>query len=284
MLIFDAFLIWKKIAHSLRRTAVGKRELHRRNYSWAMEQIPKALPRIIWIYWDKPIEEAPPIVQAAVSSWTRHNPTWTIHLLTDQTVRSWVTLPEPQGPRKIQWKADLIRVSLLRDHGGVWVDATCFCRMPLDNWLPPLMQSGFFAFPDTYPGRMMQNWFLAAQPHNYLVTRWAEMLWRYYGKRGQLLHYFWVMHMFEYVVRADRAAAAIWNSTPRLSVKGPLLLKRIITQKDFAEPVPDGVDLRAIPVLKISSGTTTDDAEFVEALQQNRDIDLQKMISNILNR
>lgn len=282
ILLFDALLIWKKVAHSIRRTFVGKRKLHVQNYNWAVDALPKALPKTIWIYWDKPLNQAPPVVQAAVASWVRHNQGWEVRLLSDENVEKLVALPQAGGPRKIQWKADLIRVALLRDHGGVWADASSFCQMPLDNWLPSLMQSGFFAFPDTYPGRRMQNWFLAAQPGNYLVTRWAERMERYYARKGKLLHYFWVMYMFEYVVRTDRKAALIWNFTPKISMKGPLLLKRLMTQKDLAEPIPRTVDLSAIPVLKVSSEGGDGNPEWQNALAEKRDIDLAKMVSHVL--
>jgi hypothetical protein len=282
MPVFDAFLIWKKVAHSIRRTFVGKRKLHVQNYNWAIDALPKRLPKTIWLYWDKPLDQAPSVVQASVASWIRHNPGWDVRLLSDENLAEFVKLPQAHGVRKIQWKADLIRVALLRDHGGVWADATSFCQMPLDNWLPPLMQSGFFAFPDTYPGRLMQNWFLAALPGNYLVTRWAEKMERYYGKRGKLLHYFWVMYMFEYVVRTDREAARIWDFTPKISMKGALLLKRIMTQKDLAERIPETVDLSAIPVLKISSGAKTDDPEWMDVLGARRDIDLARMVDNVI--
>lgn len=283
MLIFDAFLLYKKVTHSLRRTFVGKRNLHVQNYGFAFEKAPKRLPRIIWIFWDKPLEEAPEVVRASVDSWQRKNPNWQLQVLSDSNIGDYVTIPEASNPRKPQWKADLIRVALLSKYGGVWVDATTFCAIPLDEWLPPLMQSGFFAFPDTYPGRVMQNWFLAATPGNHLVERWEESMFRYYQKPGKLFHYFWVMYMFEFVIRLDSRAADVWDQTPKISAKGPALLKRIITQKDLAQPIPEHVDLNAIPVLKISSGTKTDDAEFLEAIMQRRDIDLRKMIDNVVS-
>ncbi len=281
MLIFDAFLIWKKIAHSLRRTAIGKRRLHVQNYNWAMDEMPKAVPRIIWIYWDKPLDHAPPFVRYAIHSWQTKNPGWTVRVLDDTSLKQWTTVPEPQKNRKVQGRSDAIRLALLKTHGGIWVDATCACVRPLDEWLPPLMIAGFFAFPDSYPGRIIQSWFLAAVPRNYLVERWAELALRYYSKKGKLRHYFWVMYLFEYLTRTDAKARHQWNLVPKLSAKGPLLLKRIITQKDLAEPLAQGVDLDAIPVIKISSSTTTDDPEFVEALSQNRNIDLAKMIARL---
>lgn len=282
MLVFDAFLIWKKISHSLRRSLVGKRRLHVRNYSWAMDELPKPAPRIIWMYWDRPVEDAPPFVRYAIESWRIKNPTWEVRLLDEQTLAEWASIPSPTGSRKIQGRSDAIRLALLKRYGGVWVDATCCCVRPLDEWLPPLMVSGFFAFPDSYPGRIIQSWFIAADRDNYLIGRWADLALRYYSREGKLGHYFWVMYLFEYVVMTDARARGIWNAVPRLSAKGPILLKRILTQQDLAEPVPGNVDLSAIPVLKISSGTTSKDPEFLAAIEEQRDIDLGVMISGLV--
>jgi hypothetical protein len=276
MLLFDAFLVSKKIAHSIRRSVIGKMSLHARTYRFSVDALPKRLPRNIWMYWNTPLEHAPPIVQASVASWVRKNPTWTVKILSDENVEQFAHVPNPKGPRKIQWKADLIRVSLLRDFGGVWTDASTFCVKPLDEWLPPLMQSGFFAFQGTN-GRIMRNWFMAAAPNNHLVDKWFRMMLRYYSKPGKLGHYFWSMYMFAYVVRTDRRAAAIWNLTPRISGKGPSILKRLVAQPELAEPIPEYVDELAIPVLKISSSNKSTDPEFNDAIARQRDFSLRKM-------
>lgn len=284
MLLFDTYLLWKKISHSIRRSIVGKRELHVRNYSYAVDALPKKLPKTIWIYWDKPIDEAPLFVQYAIKSWIAKNPDWRIEVLNDQILPYLVRFEEPIGERKVQGRSDAIRLALLQKYGGVWVDATCACVRPLNEWLPPLMQTGFFAFPETYPGRIIQSWFLAAAPDNYLVDRWANAALLYYGRDGKVGHYFWVMHLFEYLIRKDRRAAAIWEATPKISAKGPSLLKRILTQKDLAEAVPIEVDLGAIPLLKISSTTETDEPELQQAMLEKRDVDLQKMVDALMKR
>ncbi|WP_457583568.1 capsular polysaccharide synthesis protein [Ensifer canadensis] len=171
----------------------------------------------------------------------------------------------------------MIRISFLWDYGGVWVDATTFCIKPLDEWLPPLMENGFFAFPDNYPGRTMGISFLAAKPQNYLVSMWLRLMVRYYSKRGKLLHYFWVMYLFEYIVRTDRKARAIWDATPKLSSKGPIHLKRVLTQPDLLESIPAQIDYSAIPWLKISSDTKLSNQEMLWAIESGEDIDLFKV-------
>ncbi|KQY79235.1 mannosyltransferase [Ensifer sp. Root142] len=200
-----------------------------------------------------------------------------MRVLSDADVAELVDVPPHRADRKIQWRADLIRIALLRDYGGVWVDATTFCTKPLDEWLPPLMESGFFAFPDNYPGRTMGISFLAAEPQNYLVSKWLRLMVRYYSKRGKLLHYFWVMYLFEYIVRTDLKARAIWDATPKLSSKGPILLKRLLTQPDLLEPIPDQINYSAIPWLKISSDTKLANQAMLGAIESGEDIDLFKV-------
>lgn len=282
MLAFDAFLIWKKISHSVRRSIVGKRKLHDQNYNFAVDALPKELPRIVWIFWDKPLISAPAFIKYAVQSWIDKNPGWEVRVIDNITLPTWVDIPNPFDQRKVQGRSDAIRLALLTEYGGVWVDASCACVVPLDHWLPSLMQSGFFAFPDTYPGREVQSWFLAASPDNHLTRKWCELALRYYGRDGKLGHYFWVMHLFEYLIRTDRRAANIWAMTPKVSGKGPALLKRVITQKRLAQEIPATVNLSAIPMLKISSGTRTDDPEIQSAIVEHRDIDIRKMVEPLL--
>lgn len=282
MLIFDAFLLYKKISHSIRRTIVGKRKLHVQNYSFDVERLPKSLPRLIWMFWDKPVETAPPFVRYSIETWKTKNPTWEVRILDNNSLTDYLDTTFVDDKKKIQGRSDAIRLALLEKFGGVWIDASCSCVAPLDGWLPVMMQSGFFAFPDTYPGRVVQSWFLAATPGNYLVRKWSKLATRYYNGVGKPGHYFWVMYLFEYIVRTDRKAAKIWDRTPKVSAKGASILKRIITQKHLVELIPADIDLSAVPVLKISTSTKSEDPEFVEAISQHRDIDLHRMIDNVL--
>src|SRR6056297_664424 len=67
-------------------------------------------------------------------------------------------------------------VGTARNLSGIWVDAYTVPLRPLDNWLPPLMPSGFFAHHDPYRKRMAETWFLAAQPDNPLITGWRDRI------------------------------------------------------------------------------------------------------------
>ena len=44
-------------------------------------------------------------------------------------------------------RGDVLRITVMRDYGGVWADATMYCVLPLDSWLAQALGTGdFFAF------------------------------------------------------------------------------------------------------------------------------------------
>ena len=137
--------------------------------------LPGGTPRTIWTFWRQGWEHAPELVRRCLRSWAHHNPGWTLRALDRDSLPAYAGIDEAvpllADVRSIMTASDLARLDLLRAHGGVWVDATCFCRRPLDEWLPDHMNSGFFSFErhgwPTY-------WFMAAAPGNRLIETWRR--------------------------------------------------------------------------------------------------------------
>jgi len=140
--------------------------------------------------------EAPEIVHACRRSWEALNPGWTVVPLSEKTafdiLRESEVIPSVSG-KELQPEAlsDCIRIALLRRHGGVWADATAYCLKPLDDWLFQNMQSGFFAFANPGPDRLISSWFLAAEPHSRIVSIWATAVENYWSARYERDGYFW---------------------------------------------------------------------------------------------
>lgn len=99
-------------------------------------------------------------------------------IITQESLREFA--PELAGPRFSKVKpallTDVLRLRVLRDFGGIWVDATTFAMQPLSQWLP---HSSFFAFRNPGPDRMLASWFLASEPADYIVVTLYETLVRY---------------------------------------------------------------------------------------------------------
>lgn len=131
--------------------------------------------KIIWMYWHQGEAAAPALVKLCIQSWVAHNPTWQVRVLDAGSIALHVDVAEALGKHgaslPLQQNSVLLRLSLLSRHGGVWADCTAFCMQALDTWLPAQLRSGFFAFRDPGPDRVLSNWFLAAERGNRLVVQ-----------------------------------------------------------------------------------------------------------------
>jgi hypothetical protein len=117
--------------------------------------------------------------------------------------------------------SDVLRIVLLHEFGGLWVDATLLCNRPLDDWLPDVMGEGFFAFAAPAPSRPLASWFLSADAHHYLVSAWFRRTFEYWSVRTASYDYFWFHHLFRDLVRLDPQAAEAWARVPKVSADGP---------------------------------------------------------------
>jgi hypothetical protein len=174
--------------------------------------------KIIWISWLQGWQSAPPTVLKCLASWQQLNPGWQIRACTIEDFRVLLDLPDLSGkiitPASV---SDLIRAQVLHEYGGVWVDASLLCRQPLDDWLPALMQEGFFAFERPAPDRPLASWFLAAESGHPLVTKWYQASNFYWRMRFKSNDYFWFHHLFEKLCSSDADFRDSWARVPKLS-------------------------------------------------------------------
>ena len=117
--------------------------------------------------------------------------------------------------------SDCVRVALLARYGGVWVDSTCYCLRPLDEWLYERLPNGFFAFARPGGERLLSSWFLAAAANNHIIERWRELALKYWNHRSVRDDYFWFHHLFAAGYGEGSQFRAIWDAVPAISADGP---------------------------------------------------------------
>jgi len=136
-----------------------------------------SIPKTIWFMWLQGLDNAPLLVKKCYASWKKHNPDWNLVLLDEDSINQYIDLQslgiQTESIIK-QAFSDLVRINLLARHGGVWVDATCFCQISLDTWLDEYAASGFFAFYKPAKDRWIASWFLASAPGCHLVMKWRD--------------------------------------------------------------------------------------------------------------
>ncbi|WAC60331.1 capsular polysaccharide synthesis protein [Brevundimonas sp. SL130] len=210
--------------------------------------------KIIWTCWFQGLEEAPDLVRACVSSWRQRNPGWDLRCLDAGTIGKYVDLAEYVDLSRQRITAaslsDILRILLLHEYGGVWVDATTFCNTPLDEWISPAIQTGFFAFARPGEDRELASWFIAARPGNRLLAAWAARALAYWRDRASTQDYFWLHHQFGELIASDSQAFADWHATPRIGADGPHSVQQAGFSSEFSS-VQDEVDWSA-PVFKLT--------------------------------
>lgn len=224
------------------------------------------IPKVIWMLWCDGHEAAPDIVQACMASWKRHHPSWKLEVISRRNLDSWMDVRAITGRPAEDFTpvvlSDLLRMHVLAREGGIWVDATLYCCVPVESWLEPYMSSGFFAFRNPGPDRPLSSWFIACRPENVLMALWRDnghRYWhhrRYRGNRwfsglhrwlsrkwshdpmaaqhwfrwwiryGLAMHpYFWAHYLFLRLLEENPTARRLWALTPEYDAAAPHLFQ-----------------------------------------------------------
>jgi len=225
-----------------------------------------------------------------LASWKKHNPDWNVVFLCDRNLNQYidVELDSSNLARldKVQ-KSDLVRLQILHKHGGIWVDSTCFCLKPLNEWIYSYLDSGFFAFRNPGRDRLLSNWFLAASKNNTLIEQLYESLFYYlttneyrnvnktrlmkvlkkflsrstkttkywfnplFTKVLRLYPYYCFHYLFTELVNNERECGKIWDNTPELAADPcHTILKEMYTP--LTSSLRESIDRPVVPVYKLS--------------------------------
>ncbi|MGH3156983.1 MAG: capsular polysaccharide synthesis protein [Streptosporangiaceae bacterium] len=254
-----------------------------------VEGTTRAIPQTIWVLWFQRLDKAPYVVRKCHESWVAKNPGWQVVTLDDETLPRYASADYHAGnlaTMLLQHRSDLVRLDLLTRHGGAWIDATCCCVQPLDDWLWPNTRSGFFAFDRPGYDRLISSWFLAAEPKNVLMSRLYDQMLAYWGdhplrgarqqfKVKALTHllrrtprtrgwwfsrpvtdwlviapYYALHYGFEKLIRDDPDCARIWEQTPKISALPSHRLHEVGLLSPVSDAVRSEIDRRTTPLYK----------------------------------
>lgn len=223
------------------------------------------IPRQIYLYWNQGWEQAPDLVKRCAETWPAHNPSWNVFFLDRSSVEERINIPYLVRSMNLPLPAlsDVLRLILLKHHGGVWADATLWCARPLDDWIDDVCQkAGFFAYDKPGSGRPVASWFLAAIPNSRIVSLWHSIMMRFllkaklssiFGIFGECLfsclmpqlkglsvptsdlpdveNYFWIHKLFQICIDNDPEFRNLWLSVPKISADGPHKLQPNLLSK-----------------------------------------------------
>ncbi|GJN86993.1 hypothetical protein PLIIFM63780_010575 [Purpureocillium lilacinum] len=175
--------------------------------TWLQERHEVVSEKNVWAFWNSGFKTMPAWSQRNVVNWVRRlGPDWTVHVLdtvpdSETNVRHFLkdvdtVLPKAfnegtmDGPTVGQHQADLVRLPLIYQHGGIWMDVGMIlfrhvediCWNAIMDPTSPYEVGGFAM--QLRPGvESMMNGFIAARKGNLFIKRWHAIFKTVWGEK-----------------------------------------------------------------------------------------------------
>lgn len=187
----------------------------------------QSIPKIIWICWLQGLEQAPLLVQRCVASVQRQCPDYDVRILTAQNLLDYVSLPEQimskyrSGRLPFTQFSDILRLSLLSQHGGIWCDATVLMTGALPQYV---VHGTLFMFRTSWlqPScHLGSSWFLASVAGHQVIRNWSELLNQYWIHESYLKDYYVVHDLLAVVYRNHSQSHRLIDDMPYINNVDP---------------------------------------------------------------
>jgi len=123
-------------------------------------------PRRIYTYWHElPV---PDCVQRCIGSMRLWNPEWEVVVLTPASV----SIPADAARLPLANQSDWVRLEVLSERGGVWLDASIICTAPVEQWAGTADTRALVGF--ELHARCMESFAFACPPRHPLVLAWRD--------------------------------------------------------------------------------------------------------------
>ena len=183
----------------------------------------------IWISWLQGMDSAPLLVQRCYSSIKSCFSDREIIVITSDNLKEYVEFPDyiidkwQKGIITNTHFSDLLRVELLINHGGIWIDSTVLCT---GNVIPEYMlDSDLFFYQMLKPGRDghaigLSSWFISTTTNNKILLVVRDLLYEYWRRNNFLVDYF-LLHSFmeivlSYYPEEYQKVVKVSNSSPHI--------------------------------------------------------------------
>lgn len=177
----------------------------------------RTAPLPVFTFWNSPLADAPPLVQACIRRLRDLHDD--VHVLDGASARELIDIPDVISRRlerdHVAHFSDYVRVSVLDEHGGIWVDATDWASGPLAESVRPLLCAG--ALYPRWTHRQIGNWFIAAVADTPLIRMQRLALHAWWSTRDDLPDYFLFHRIFEVLHDLVPEFRGQWSAVPRVS-------------------------------------------------------------------
>ena len=182
----------------------------------------------IFLLWLQGWENAPWLMKQVAESWEMNNPDWKINYIDLENLKDFVNdidyIYDSKKTITPQAKSDIIRLSLLKNHGGIWADATMLCMQPLEHWVHEAVEpAGIWMYHGGgYKGIIPKSWgwaswFIVAKKNNEIINIWKESCDNYWSKNNKATEYFWMDRILHGILIHNPEIKQKWLCCPNIN-------------------------------------------------------------------
>ncbi len=162
----------------------------------------------IWVFWAQGFENAPDIVKICNIQLNKNNEN-VINLSMDN-IRNYVDIPQyiidklNNNVISITHFSDILRMSLLAKHGGLWIDSTCFTSNNLSTHIAKYKLFSCKSYPlennyDNLSNSRWSGWAMGIDTvDNNMYALMRDLLYSYWNKEHLLIDFFFIDYLLDY--------------------------------------------------------------------------------------
>lgn len=166
---------------------------------------------IIWTIWLQGMDKAPDVVKKCYQSMKNCISNKEIIVITEDNYSKYVQFPDyilekyQEGIISKVHFSDLLRIELLANHGGTWLDGTVFCSGPPTQKY--VLESDLFLFQNLKPGldgqcRAISSWLITSCSNNPIILLTRALLYNYWKTYDYAIDYFILHDFFQMAIEA----------------------------------------------------------------------------------
>lgn len=188
---------------------------------------------VVWQLWFQGIDKAPPIVKSCFNSVDKHCSEMEIIRLTEKSIENYIEIPGFVYDKKRKGLisnvnfSDLLRVYLLSEHGGIWIDSTVYLTSKIDK----IKNNNLFVFSTTpidYRGIgniVASSWYIQAAKNSQIFINMKAAMTNFWKNENTCYHHYYFHLFFALIVNEYKDCQKEWENVPFYSNVPPHVMQ-----------------------------------------------------------
>lgn len=190
--------------------------------------------RNVWVCWLQGFDNAPDLVKKCYESMVRNITEYNIVKISLDNINEYIEIPKyilekwEKGIISNAHLSDIIRLELLVNYGGLWLDSTVWCTGDIPTHIK---RNELFVYREGWydsEAVNMGNWLISATPNNHILAETLKLLYIYWSENNYTYDYF-IFHIFFKIVTENNKDK--WDKVPVFYQNDPHILMNELNNK-----------------------------------------------------